>query len=195
MAQRKRSGWPAVRASDIYVALLRGINVGGKNKLPMRELAAVFADAGCRDIRTYVQSGNVVFRAAAAVAKRIPAVVPRLIADRFDLQVPVVLRTADEFRRAAAQNPLLGLRSDPKALHVVFLTDRPDPRKVASLDPDRSPGDSFVVRGREIFLHLPKGVARTKLSNAYFDSKLATTSTVRNWRTVQKLAEMAQPVS
>ena len=175
-----------------YVALLRGINVGGKNKLPMRDLAAMFVEAGCKDVRTYIQSGNVVFSIPLKSAKRVPDFVSQRIADRFGYRVPVVLRTADEFRQVVVRNPFLESDADVESLHVGFLADLPAPHDVATLDPKRSPGDSFKVRGREIYLYLPNGVAGTKLTNAYFDSKLSTTSTFRNWRTVLKLLEMTR---
>ena len=105
----------------------------------------------------------------------------------------MVIRTADEIRAVARANPFLrgGTSAEIDFLHVMFLADRPTPARVAALDPDRSPRDEFQVVGREIYLHCPNGAARTKLSNAYFDSKLATTSTMRNWRTVLKLADMS----
>ena len=173
-----------------YVALLRGINVGGKNKLPMRDLAAMFTEAGCTEVRTYIQSGNVVSSITPKRAKRLPDLISKQIAERFGYRVPVVLRTADEFRQVVTGNPFLKADADSGSLHVAFLADLPDPRRVAALDPKRSPGDSLKVRSREIYLCLPNGVAGTKLSNAYFDSTLATTSTFRNWRTVLKLVEM-----
>ena len=74
---------------------------------------------------------------------------------------------------------------------MAFLEATPDPANVDALDPDRSPGDEFAVLGREVYLHCPNGMARTKLTNAYFDSRLATTSTMRNWKTVLKLLELA----
>lgn len=172
-------------ARSTYVALLRGINVGGKNKLPMAELARTFTAAGCRDVRTYIQSGNVVFAASPRLAA------PKLAAS-LRLKVPVVMRSSDELREIAARNPFLKQGLDPESLHVAFLAEVPTRSRVASLDPERSPGDAFVPRGREIYLHLPNGVARTKLTTAWFDSKLATTSTFRNWRTVLKLLEMTQ---
>jgi len=176
-----------------YVALLRGVNVGGKNKLPMRDLAALLAKAGCTDVRTYIQSGNAVFCATPDLAKRIPQVITEAIARKLGFRVPVVLRSDKEIQAVVDGNPFLKSVTDTKALHVGFLADRPDPRRVAALDPKRSPGDSFEVRGREIFFCLPNGFARTKLTNAYFDSTLATFSTFRNWRTVQTLLEMTQP--
>ena len=172
-------------ARSTYVALLRGINVGGKNKLPMAELARIFAAAGCEDVRTYIQSGNVVFSAG-------PKLGPLQLATRLRLEVPVVIRSSAELARVVARNPFLKRRIDHDWLHVAFLADAPDRSRAASLDPDRSPGDEFVLRGREIYLHLPNGAGKSKLTNAWFDSKLATTSTIRNWRTVLTLLEMAR---
>jgi len=173
-----------------HIALLRGINVGGKHRLPMKDLAAIFRDAGCRGVRTYIQSGNVVLEAEPALARRAPALVERAVAETFGFEVPVVTRTAAELRRAASLNPFLEAGAEPGTLHLVFLRDRPAEAAVASLDPERSPPDRFAVHGREIYLHCPNGVARSKLTVQYFDSRLGTTSTVRNWRTVLELLEM-----
>jgi uncharacterized protein (DUF1697 family) len=172
-----------------HVALLRGINVGGKNVVPMKDLAAVFADAGCRDVRTYIQSGNVVFRGPAPA--RLRGVLEARIERTFGLRVPVVLRTADELAAVTRSNPYLDDDPSTDALHVVFLADQPTDAAAASLDPKRSPPDTFTVMGREIYLRCPAGVGRSKLTNAYFDGKLSTVSTVRNWRTVLKLLELA----
>src|SRR6266508_1263889 len=188
---------PGSTNQPAHVALLRGINLGGRNKLPMKDLAALFAKAGCADVRTYIQSGNVVFRASEQVAARVPEQVRAAIEERFGLQVPVVLRTAEELRAASEHNPFLANGPDgvdTAALHVMFLDDEPTDERAAALDPERSPGDAFALRGREIYLHCPNGLARTKLTNDYFDRKLATTSTVRNWNTVLRLLEMAQAV-
>lgn len=175
-----------------YVALLRAVNVGGKNKLPMKDLAAMLAKAGCTDVKTYIQSGNAVFSATPEIAKRIPQLIPEAIAKKFGFRAPVVVRTAKELQGVADSNPFLKPGADTQALAVGFLADRPDPRRVAALDPKRSPGDSFEVCGREIYLCLPSGFAKTKLTTAYFDSGLATTSTFRNWRTVLTLLEMTK---
>ena len=177
--------------TDVNIALLRGINVGGKNKLPMKDLAAMFREAGCEDVRTYIQSGNVIFRAVPALAKGIPSLISQSIMDRFGYSVPVVVRTARDLQQIVEGNPFAQVEFEANKLLVLFLADVPDSALVESLDPDRSPGDEFAVVGREVFVHYPNGVARSKLTNAYFDSKLSTTSTGRNWRTVSKLLEMA----
>ena len=176
---------------DVHVALLRGINLGGKNRLPMKDLAAMFTDAGCGSITTYIQSGNVVFEAPPVLARRIPARIEKAIADRFGYRVPVVTRTGAELHKVVRGNPFLRAGAEAGTLHVAFLARPPAAAKVKALDPGRSPPDSFAARGREIYLHCPNGLGRTKLTNAYFDSKLGTISTVRNWKTVEALLELA----
>jgi uncharacterized protein (DUF1697 family) len=179
----------APRESTRYVALLRGINLGGR-RIPMPALAAMFSDAGCHDVRTYIASGNVVFSATPALAGRIPRVIPAAIAETYHFDAPVIVRSADEMHGVTLHNPFLERGCDPAWLHVVFLADMPAPPAVAALDPHRSPPDEFVLRGGEIYLYLPNGAARSKLTNAYFDAKLKTISSGRNWRTVTTLLQM-----
>ena len=176
-----------------YVALLRGINVGGNNKLPMKDLAALVTACGGRDVRTYIQSGNVVFGAAARVdEKALATKLSERIAADHGLAIPVVLRSAAELARAAERNPFLAAGKAIETLHVMFLADAPDKAAVTSLDPRRSPPDELAVVGREIYLHLPNGAGRSKLTNAYFDAKLKTVSTARNWRTLLALIELTR---
>ena len=157
----------------------------------MKALADLFSGAGCRSVVTYIQSGNVVFRAPPPLARQIPNLIQEAIQGEFGLEVPIVTRTALELRKVVRGNPFLRSGAEASTLHVAFLADRPSAAAIKSLDPKRSPHDAFVVRGRDIYLHCPNGFGRTKLSNAYFDSKLGTTSTVRNWRTVETLLELA----
>lgn len=176
--------------SETYLALLRGINVGGKNKLPMKDLKEFFVEGRCTDVRTFIQSGNVLFKAPANLAAKIPTLVAARIAARFGYKIPVVLRTTDEISEVVTRNPFLEPGTAEDGLHVMFLADLPGAQAVASLDPDRSPGDTFIVLGRDVYLRLPNGAGKSKLTNAYFDSKLGTNSTARNWRTVTKLLEL-----
>ena len=174
-----------------HVALLRGINVGGKNRLAMAALVKLFGEAGCTNITTFIQSGNVAFRATAAVAKTLPARIAAAIARAHELTVPVVVRTAAHLAAVVEGNPYLANRVPTGQLHVVFLAATPSAAAIAKLDPARSPGDELRIAGPEIFLRLPNGVARTKLSNAYFDRTLGTISTMRNWNTVLALHALA----
>lgn len=175
--------------SSPHLALLRGINLAGKNKLGMADLRAVFEDLGCADVRTHIQSGNVLFRAGAPLAKRVGAAASRELAARFGLEVPVVTRSRAQMRAVRDGNPFRP-GTPEKALHVVFLADRPGAARARALDPERSPGDAFQVRGAEVYLSCPRGIGRSKLTTAWFDRQLQTVSTIRNWNTVQTLCAL-----
>jgi uncharacterized protein (DUF1697 family) len=137
-----------------------------------------------------ISSGNVVFCAEDKVAERLGGVITKQVEKQFGLKVPVVIRSAAELNAVIHGNPFLKAGAAEDMLHVLFLADRPSADLVAGLDPARWAPDVFVVVGRDIYAKLVTGAAKTKLTNAYFDSKLKTVSTMRNWRTVLKLAEM-----
>ncbi len=187
MARESKS--PEAAGEQQNVALLRGINVGGKNRLPMADLRDIFEAAGCGAVRTYIQSGNAVFEAARDLAEAVPEIVALAISERFGYETSVIVRSGEELRRIAASNPF-DTSGDPRFLLVAFLRDTPTADSVSRLDPDRSPPDEFVVRGRDIYLRYPNGVARSKLTNEYLAAQLGTVSTMRNWRTVLRLLEM-----
>lgn len=167
------------------VALLRGVNVGGKNKLPMADLRALVESLGHVDVSTYIQSGNVVFTGDRSVT---PESWQSAIAKQFGLNVTVVLRTASELDKIVNANPFS--RVETSTLHVGFMTKKPSVALVAKLDAARFRPDELSVRGRELYLHLPNGMGRSKLP-AYLDRQLKISTTVRNWNTVTKLLELA----
>ncbi|HVI03602.1 MAG TPA: DUF1697 domain-containing protein [Enhygromyxa sp.] len=174
-------------SKPLHLALMRGINLGSKNKLAMRDLAAAFEQLGCSDVTTRGNTGNVLFRAPAKLLKRLPEQVTALLEQEFGVKSPVILRSHADLIAACEQNPFLAEGCDASKLHVAFLTVEPEPARIEELDPDRSPPDRFAVIGRQIYMHCPEGLARTKLSNAWFDSKLKTISTVRTWNVVNQL--------
>jgi uncharacterized protein (DUF1697 family) len=174
----------------IYLALLRGINLGPKNKIAMPELSEIFSQTGCSDVRTYIQSGNVIFTASPELSRRLPDLIAAQIQERFGLKVPVMLRTLAEMRGVIRTNPFLKEGAAEDILHVMFLANLPKPGGANSLDPNRSPPNRFVVHGKEVYLLFPHGFAQNKLTSSYFDSKLGTIGTVRTWRTVKKLVEL-----
>ncbi len=171
-----------------YVAFLRGVNVGGKAILPMKDLKSLFEEAGCAHVATYIQSGNVVFTATAEILKTLDASMTVRIKEQYGHTTRLVIRDATQMQTIFGNNPFLDREDNPSKLHVVFLAHPPTAPN--ALDPFRSPPDEFRVVGQEIYLHLPNGAADTKLTNAWFDSKLKTISTARNWRTVTKMLEM-----
>jgi uncharacterized protein (DUF1697 family) len=167
------------------VALLRGVNLGARNKVPMAELRQELSDAGLQDVKTYIQSGNLVFRAADR--REAADTIETRIAAKYGHRIAVVTRTLPELRRVAESNPFP--RADTSKLHVVFLADTPT--RGAKLDPDRSPGDEAVVKGRTVYLHLRGGAASSKFTIAYVEKALGTVGTQRNWNTLLKLVELA----
>ena len=169
-----------------YVALLRGINLGARNKIAMADLRELFAALGCEDVSTYVQSGNVVFRSPVRSAAKLQGGIEERIRADLGLQIRVLVRTSDELAAVAEGNPF-----DPATAHVTFLAEKPAAAGVRDLDPDRSPPDEFRVAGREVYLHCPNGYGRSKLTNAYFEKQLGVAATTRNWRTVTELARLA----
>jgi uncharacterized protein (DUF1697 family) len=176
----------------MFIALLRGINVGGKGKVPMGNLKSSFSAMGFEDVVTYIQSGNIVFSCHPGDAKSLAARIERRIAKDFGVKTTVLLRTPAELEKIAGDNPFLRGKPDLSKLHVVFLDARPARNAVAELDPDRSPPDEFEVHGREIYLRLPNGAGRSKLTVDYFERALGLRATARNWKTLTKLLAMAQ---
>ena len=148
-------------------------------------------DAGCSRVETYIQSGNVVFEALDVALKGLPEAISAAILERFGYKIPVIVRSAAQMVGVVESNPILGTEPPENQLHVYFLADTPGAAAVESLDPDPSPPDEFAVKGQEVYLRLANGMGRTKLTNTYFDSKLGTTRTARNWKTVWRLAEMS----
>jgi uncharacterized protein (DUF1697 family) len=172
-----------------YVALLRGINVGGKNPVPMVELQRLFVGLGFLDAATYIQSGNVVFSGRPVEA----AEVESAIEARFGFAVPVVLRTHEDIGATVAANPFVSRTDDPAKLHVMYLSAAPVAAAATRLDPLRSPPDEFAVIGREVFLYLPNGMGRTKLTVDYVERVLGVRATARNWNTTLKLHDLSTP--
>jgi uncharacterized protein (DUF1697 family) len=174
-----------------YVALLRGVNLGSVNKVPMKELRTLFEGMGHESVRTYLQSGNVIFNARSSSPKKLAAEIEDAVFQAFEVRSSVILRTSRELQRTAEGNPFRVEGAKPSALQVMFLADRPSSTAVKTLEPDRSAPDQFRLKGREIYLWLPNGAARSKLTIDYFEKRLETRATARNWNTVTKLLDLS----
>jgi uncharacterized protein (DUF1697 family) len=151
----------------------------------MKELAASFVEAGCHDVRTYIQSGNVVFRASPARASK----AVQAVSQRWG--VAVLHRTAEELQQVVEGNPFAAAGRADHTLHVLFLADPPAEEITAGLDAARIAPDEIAVGTREIYLYLPNGVAQSRLLREPLDGRLKTACTMRNWRTTTKLLEIA----
>ncbi|GIP38284.1 hypothetical protein J31TS4_15640 [Paenibacillus sp. J31TS4] len=178
-----------------YIALLRGINVGGKNKIKMAELKAVLEAAGFRNVQTYIQSGNVLLDSELSereAAKRMEAEIEKA----FGIALTVVLRTFEELRHAAANCPFTEAeiaeaeaQADGERLYAAFLPEEPGSEGIARLNACESGKDEFRIVGKDVYLLFRQSIRDSKLSANL--AKLGVPVTVRNWRTVSKLVALA----
>lgn len=173
-----------------YVALLRGINVGGNKKVPMAELRQVMAGLGWEDARTHLNSGNAVFTAGERDTEELAAGLEAAIAGRFGFTVPCLVRTAAELRAVADACPYPAAGLDPAKLLVLFLGRAPDRERLAAVDAAAYAPDEFRAGERELYCWFPGGMGRSRLPGALEAACRGTTVTGRNWRTVTGLLEM-----
>ena len=176
-----------------YISILRGINVSGQKKILMADLKVLYETLKFTDVTTYIQSGNVVFRADKKTAgAELARKIEQAISKKYKFDVPVIVRTADEMKKAMASNPFVkDKKIDVDKLHVTFLSDAPEEINLESIKKiDFSP-DQFVIIDKDVFLHCPQSYGEPKLSNKFVESRLKVTATTRNWKTVHTLADMA----
>jgi uncharacterized protein (DUF1697 family) len=172
----------------VYVALLRGINVGGKAKVPMAALRDTCVAVGCDDVVTYIQSGNVVLKSA-LIADKLRAALEEAIAREFGFNPAVMIRTAKELAAVIDRNPYAG--ADEKTVHVGFLHAAPNAATKKCLAAIDCAPEELTVAGRDVYLHLPNGMGRAALPVQMERCLRPTPVTVRNWRTVTKLVELS----
>jgi uncharacterized protein (DUF1697 family) len=172
------------------IALLRGINVGGNNKLPMKDLSALLAGVGLRDVQTYIQSGNVVFRSDLKNKTALAARITAAIKAQHGFAPYILLLEAAELKKAMAGNPYPEAEPEPKSLHLFFLDEAPRQPDLKGLDTLKAGNERYKLAGKVFYLHAPDGVGNSKLA-ARAEKLLGVTASARNWNTVCKLAEMA----
>ena len=173
-----------------WIALLAGINVGGKTTVPMAELRKVFTELGYQQVQTYIQSGNVLFEADTdSEATLLKAIRPALSA-AFGWDIEVLLRTLPELEAVLAGNPFADRQDDPTKLLVTFLAAKPAADRVAKLQPPPGETGELKLVGREIYLHTPDGYGKSKLNNAQLAKLTGVAATTRNWKSVGKLREL-----
>lgn len=174
-----------------YICLLRGINVSGQRLIKMTELVAVYEALKCRNVRTYVQSGNVVFDSVASDSGKLAASIEQRIADEFGFPVSVLIRKASDLARVLKRNPFLSRKDiDASKLHVTFLNKAPTKEQLCGVEAVNAGMDEFLVSGKEVFLYCPGGYGKTKLTNNFFEKKFRDSATTRNWNTINRLCEM-----
>ena len=177
-----------------HIVLLRGINIGPRNRIAMPALRAALEKAGFEDVRTYVQSGNVVLTSPDS-GQKVALACERLIAREFGLDVAVVVRTRAALARVVERNPLGDVAANPKRYQVSFLGGKPSAAVLRKLEEVAAPEERFVHLGSEIYAWHPAGAARSKLWAMLAGRDLGVTATARNWTTVTKLLELAEEES
>ena len=176
-----------------YIAMLRGINVSGHKIIKMELLRASFAALGFKNVKTYIQSGNVVFEAPKDSDASVSAKIERKILRDFGFSVPVFIRSAKEMEAVCAGNPFLKAPGmDQTKFHVSFLSGDPLEGGHKELEPLAAKTEQFRIIGREVYLYLPNGSGNSKLSNTAIEKKLSVGATTRNWATVNTLLAMAR---
>ena len=176
---------------ETYIALFRGINVGGHHSLPMKELKLLIERNGCLDVRTYIQSGNVVFRRALCDMRRLEAQIAAAVAKSREFEPNVLVLTRAELEKAASANPFTKATENPKSLHLFFLSERPKKADLKGCATLKSKTERFELIDRVFYLHTPDGFGRSKLG-VRVEKLLGVPATARNWRTVMALIDIAR---
>jgi len=174
-----------------WIALFRGINVGGHRRLPMKELKAELENLGLTDVRTYIQSGNVLFRSAESDAGALSETIASAVEKSHGFRSEVLVLDLAEFRAAAEGSPFPMTDAQAKTVHLSFLAEPPAAPDLAGLDAAKSATEEWALKGRVLYLHAPDGYAHSKLA-AKAQRLLGVPVTARNWRTVTKILEMSQ---
>ena len=170
-----------------YLVMPRGINVGTRNRVPMAELRAMLADEGYAGVATVLQSGNVIVSTESDRPDEVAGAMQRLLSDEFDVNVPCVVRTANQVRGVLERNPLQEIVSDPSRYLVNFVSKEPDPEVAgALLEEDHSP-EAIAIAGSEAYVWTPDGVKAMTLSYRYLEKRLGVVATARNWNTLEKI--------
>lgn len=175
------------------IALFRGINVGGKNSLPMKELIEILEELGCRNVRTYIQSGNAVFETKEKNTAKLSAKISAAIAKHRGFAPFVLLLGAEKFERAISENPFPEGEAEHKTLHVGFLAGAPTEPNLGAMANIQTANERFLLDECLFYLHAPKGIGQSKLAERA-ERLLGVAMTMRNWRTVCQIREMVKEV-
>jgi uncharacterized protein (DUF1697 family) len=175
-----------------HIAILRGINVSGKNKIKMQDLVQALKSLGFENVQTYIQSGNVLFDSQEESMSILSNQIKDVLFNAFGCDVPVVVFTPEYLAKVVRENPFPENPEIPTtALHFTFLSEAPEKENLALVSEISNPPDENCAGDRVFYVYCPNGYGRTKFNNTFFEQKLKVTATTRNWRTCQKLLEMA----
>ena len=177
----------------VIVSMLRGVNVGAHNRIKMDALRALYESLGLREPQTLIQSGNVIFRTEGRDLTLLPERIGKAIERRFGFRPGIMVRTASDLRKVITRNPFAARRDiDPAKLLVTFLATDPGKEARDNVLRIKTDPEELRIDGREVYVHYPNGMGRSKLTPALIEKTLKTSGTGRNWNTIQKLLEIAE---
>ena len=174
---------------ETYIALFRGINVGGRNSIKMADLRSLLENLGLEDVRSYIQSGNVVFRSGNVDLTEMADRISKSIEENHGFEPRVLILRQNEFEKAIAGNPFPKAESDDRRLHINFLSEKPGNPDLNTMQEIKKDNELFALKDKTFYLYAPDGIGRSKLA-ANVEKHLGVPATSRNWRTVQKIASM-----
>lgn len=176
----------------IYIAFLRGINVGGRNKIKMTDLKNMFEDLCCNNVKTYIQSGNVIFNYNISDTVKLADKIEQKVLETFGFNVITIIRTYEELQVIIDSNPFIKETGiEPEKLYITFLKNSLEPNPVI-LDVNKQGNERFYINSGEVYLYCPYGYGGTKLNNATFEKKLKTAATTRNWKVVNDILKISK---
>ncbi len=176
-----------------YIAILRGINVGGHRVIKMDALKVLMFEIGLENVQTYIQSGNIVFQKKDASTHDLEKSISAAILDKFSFEVPVIVLEHQELSNIIAQNPFVNTNGiEESFLHLTFLSAKPNEGFYEQIKELKFGEDSFLLKETTLHIYCPNGYGNTKLNNSFFESKLKVNATTRNWKTSKKLLDMAE---
>lgn len=176
---------------DKKIAILRGINVGGKRIIRMADLKLLAEKLGWKEVKTYIQSGNLIFNASQENTE-LEHILENAILEKFGFEVPVIIRDAAEFQSFVKQNPFLDSAAAINQLHLTFLKTKPAKEDVTTILSHNYAPDKFAVHHKEVFICCTGKYHQSKLTNIFFEKQLKTGATTRNWKTVLQLIELSK---
>lgn len=177
-----------------FLSILRGINVSGQKKIQMAELKTLYEELKFKNITTYIQSGNVVFKNKSA--NGLSEMIEQKIFEKYNFNVPVIIRRVDEMQNIINNNPFLKEKEiDISKLHVVYLAENPIQGNIDKIKELNFEPDKFYISGKEVYVYCPNGYGSTKLANNFFENKLKVNATTRNWRTTNELNKIIKSCS
>lgn len=176
-----------------YISILRGINVSGQKVIKMDALKRLYENLGFENVRTYIQSGNVLFSSAAKDPIELESIIFAEIKTEFGFEVPVLVLRIEALEKIVKENPLtIENDKDISFLHVTFLASNPADYDLASILQKQQPSEEIAITANAVYLYCPNGYGKTKLHNSFLENKLKTQATTRNWKTINELLKLAQ---